>query len=68
MVKNYLGEFLVRVNTDSDVERRLLSKSYELGTQAIIARYVKPGQHVLDIGENVGAITLALAKAVGPKG
>lgn len=43
-----------------------LMGAWELDTVAAVARCVKPGQAVLDIGANVGAITLELARAVGP--
>ena len=41
---------------------------FEADTMAACARYIKPGNTVLDIGANIGAITLELAKAVGAKG
>ena len=41
---------------------------FEADTMAACARYIKPGNTVLDIGANIGAITLELAKAVGPRG
>jgi FkbM family methyltransferase len=68
VVHRYLGEFTVHIDTHSDIERRMLSRSYEPDTLGVVARFVKPGMSVLDIGANVGAITFALAKAVGPTG
>lgn len=41
---------------------------FEADTMAACARYIKPGNTVLDIGANIGAITLELAKAVRPRG
>jgi FkbM family methyltransferase len=35
---------------------------------AIIDRFVRPGDTVLDIGANIGLVTLRLAKRVGPSG
>jgi FkbM family methyltransferase len=35
---------------------------------AIIDRFVKPGDTVLDIGANIGLVSLRLAKRVGPSG
>jgi FkbM family methyltransferase len=35
---------------------------------AIIDRFVRPGDTVLDIGANIGLVTLRLAKRVGPTG
>ncbi len=42
--------------------------AWEAATHAAIARCVKSGQTVLDIGANVGAVTLNLAQSVGSDG
>jgi FkbM family methyltransferase len=41
---------------------------FEPSTVAAFRRYVKPGATVLDIGANIGAHTLQLARLVGPNG
>lgn len=41
---------------------------FEPSTRAALAKCVKPGMTVLDIGANIGAHTLHLAKFVGPNG
>jgi len=41
---------------------------FEPSTVAAFRRYVKPGATVLDIGANIGAQTLQLARLVGPHG
>ena len=41
---------------------------FERSTVAACKRYVSPGATVLDIGANIGAHTLQLAKLVGPDG
>jgi FkbM family methyltransferase len=41
---------------------------YERSTKMAIRRWVHPGSVVLDIGANIGAITLALARQVGSGG
>jgi len=41
---------------------------FEPSTVAAFRRYVKPGATVLDIGANIGAQTLQLARLVGPRG
>lgn len=68
LISDYLGEFTVNINPQSDIERRMLSRAYEHETLAIVSRFVKPGMCVFDVGANVGAVTLAMAKAVGPTG
>jgi FkbM family methyltransferase len=42
--------------------------SYEPGIAAIFDRYVKPGMSVVDIGANIGCLTMLLASLVGPSG
>ncbi len=47
--------------------------SYLLGTdephlQRAIGQFVRPGDTVYDIGSNIGYVSLALAKRVGPQG
>ena len=41
---------------------------FEPRTKAVIVRYVKPGMTVFDVGANVGAHTLTLARLVGESG
>jgi FkbM family methyltransferase len=64
----YLGRYTVEIDTEVDIQRRMLSGSYEPETQNVIDRLVRPGFTCVDIGANVGAITLKLADIVGPTG
>lgn len=41
---------------------------FERGTAGALARLIKPSSLVLDVGANIGAQTLRLAKLVGPQG
>jgi FkbM family methyltransferase len=68
VIDDFLGCYRINVDTHSDIERRLLSRQYEPDTLRVIEKVVKPGQVCVDIGANVGAITLALARMVGPEG
>lgn len=68
LVDNYLGKYSVQVDMTSDIERRFISGWYEPETIAMIRRFVRHGQNCIDIGANVGAITIALADACGPNG
>lgn len=45
-----------------------LGGSFEADTVRTIARYVRPGQTILDIGANIGALTLELARSAGVEG
>src|SRR5690348_9557213 len=42
--------------------------TYELGTQRLFCRIVKPGDVVYDIGANVGFYTLLASVCAGPSG
>ncbi|HEY8279099.1 MAG TPA: FkbM family methyltransferase [Bdellovibrionota bacterium] len=68
VINYYLDRYRVHIDTESDVERRMLSGMYEKDTTQIIRRLVKRDAICLDIGANVGAITLALADTVGTGG
>src|SRR5262249_2909845 len=43
-----------------------LGNIYERRTRATLRRLVAPGSLVLDVGANIGALTLPLAQFVGP--
>jgi FkbM family methyltransferase len=64
----YLGDLCVCVNTLYPIEREMLSGTYDPQAQFVISTFVKRGDICLDIGANVGAISLALAKRTGQTG
>jgi len=68
VVNYFLGHYSIHVDTANDVERRFLSGGYEDDTLAIVRKLVRPGDICLDIGANVGAVTIALADQVGTAG
>jgi FkbM family methyltransferase len=42
--------------------------AFEPGTQKTLSKLIKPGDIVFDIGANIGAHTLGMARSVGPSG
>jgi len=64
----FLGEFSVVLNTASCVERSMFRGTYEPGNVRVIQNHVRPGDRCMDVGANVGAMTLAMAQAAGMSG
>ncbi len=64
----YLGDVRVELDTTFLIDRLMWSGEFEPYLMALIARHVSPGDTCLDIGANIGASVLALAKAVGDAG
>jgi len=46
----------------------LVGRSYDPGIAAVLSRCVKPGMAVVDIGANIGYLTMLLASLVAPSG
>src|SRR6516162_684990 len=55
-------------NDDLAVVHHVLGGTYEPGIAAIFDRYVKPGMAVVDIGANIGYLTMLLASLVESSG
>ncbi|MBN1760909.1 MAG: FkbM family methyltransferase [Chitinispirillaceae bacterium] len=64
----YLSDFRVEVNTLYPIEREMLSGSYDPDSQSIIRRFLHSGDTGIDIGANIGALSLTMVKAVYPSG
>jgi FkbM family methyltransferase len=64
----FLEEFRFEIDTNIDLQRRILSGSYESETMRALPLLVKENSVCLDIGANVGAISFALAQLSGKKG
>ena len=64
----YLEDLNVDVDTTYPIEREMLSGRYEPLTSYIIHTFVKEGDICLDIGANVGALSLTMAKRAGTQG
>lgn len=45
-----------------------MGRFYEVDTQLIIRAFVKPGDTLIDVGANIGMITLLASRQVGPTG
>ncbi len=64
----YLGVYHVEINTVYPIEREMLTGSYDPVSQSIIRRFLHPGDTAIDIGANIGALSLAMVNAVSPSG
>lgn len=64
----YLGRYTVVLDPQYPVEARMLVSKWEPTTVALIRALVPEGGVCLDVGANVGALTIAMAESVGPGG
>src|SRR5438876_11187265 len=60
----------MRVSLESWAERQtwFLGRYYELDTQAFIMACIRPGDTFVDVGGNIGMITLLGSRLVGERG
>jgi FkbM family methyltransferase len=65
---SYLDDIAVHIDTTYKVERIMWTGEYEPPLIRFLEAHNTEGWTCLDVGANVGAITLALAKFVGPAG
>src|SRR5215471_6111379 len=63
----YLGDLRVLIDLGNVIEASLLSGTYDTELARVFSRFVKPGNCCIDVGANVGAVTLHVAKLVGPQ-
>ncbi len=60
---------LIQVDTASSIEYHILFRGcHEPAVTDLIRALVRPGDVCLDVGANVGALTLVMARAAGPAG
>lgn len=64
---HYLGDVVVWIDPANAIERKMLC-GYEASVLRAVERFVAPGSYCIDVGANVGPVTLALARQVGPFG
>jgi len=67
-IDDYLGRYRVVLDMTYPIEREMLVDWYEPDAIAVIDSLVGEGDTCLDVGANVGALTLAMARRVGPAG
>jgi len=58
----YLGQFQVNIDTTYPIEVEMATGRYDLKTSAVIQKFVSSEDTVMDIGANVGALTLLMAQ------
>ncbi len=63
----YLGQFKVNIDTTFPIEVEMATGRYDLKTSAVLQQFITPADTVLDIGANVGALTLLMA-SLTPQG
>jgi len=64
----YIGDIRVNINTRFKVERIMWSDAFEPALIHLLQRTARPDWVALDVGANVGAVTLALARFTSPTG
>ena len=64
----YHGDLSVQLDTTYPIERQMLSGEYDPETAHVMRTFVEPGDVCIDVGANVGAHVLLLAKLVAPTG
>ena len=68
-ITSYDGNLHICCDLASYIEWNIyLRGSYDLGIATVIKELVRPGMRVVDVGANVGAYTLLMAKRVGAQG
>lgn len=63
----YLGDVIVWIDPANAIERKMIC-GYEPSVLRAVERFAPPGSYCIDVGANVGAVTLALARQVGASG
>jgi len=64
----FLGDIRISVDTSYPIERDMLTGTYMPEFQTLLKQMVSDGDICIDIGANVGAITMSLAKYCGSGG
>ncbi|MEO7997555.1 MAG: FkbM family methyltransferase [Gemmatimonadaceae bacterium] len=67
-IPDYGGQFRMALNTRFPIETMMIVDNYEPITRLVVKRLVMPGDHCVDVGANVGGISVLIAANVGPTG
>lgn len=63
------NDFLIPVDSSEATTRRVqVQGTYDAGLEWVIRRYAKPGTAAIDVGANLGFLSLAMADRVGAAG
>jgi FkbM family methyltransferase len=64
---NYLGDVVVWIDPANAIEQKMI-RGYEASVLRAVERFVSAGSYCIDVGANVGPVTLALARRVDASG
>ena len=64
----YLNDLKVNVNTIYPIERDMLTGTYDPDTSAIIKRFIKQDSIAIDVGANIGSISIPVANLMSKDG
>ena len=62
------GSLRMRLDLRSEAERWMFLNNYEVVAISVIRKVLRPGDVVVDVGANVGLLSLVAARRVGPNG
>ncbi len=68
IIQDYCEDISMYIDVRNNTERQMLTGKYDLAILNLIQKEVSDKMVCLDIGANVGALTLPLARQVGPQG
>jgi FkbM family methyltransferase len=68
VLDDYLGNVKVEIDTSFPIEKQLINGYYDPIVHNIIDEHVKKDFVCIDVGANIGAISLALAQKIAPTG
>lgn len=64
----YAGDLNVVVNPSYPIEKDMLTGQYDPHASSVVRHFLHQGQGAIDVGANVGALALLMAKVVGASG